>query len=76
MKSMFESFLDQQENNKKEQIRSKFFPFSGNEDKYDVYLILRRNNDRGEPDKSEMLCWCNVLKFGDPFWETLETKKP
>ena len=72
LKSMFESFLEQQEKKKegaKEQIRSKFSPLiSGNEDKYEIYIIVRQFDDGGKPQEHPMLCWRNILKFNDPFW--------
>ena len=78
LKSMFESFLEQQEKKKegtKEQIRSKFSPLiPGNEDKYETYIIVRQNNDRGKPYGHPMLCWRNVLKFDDPFWAENQTQ--
>ena len=49
---------------------------------YDTYIILGcvRNTHDKEYFNSKMTAigtyWCNVLKFNDPFWETLETKKP
>ena len=78
LKAMFESFLEQQEKNgngKKEQIRSKFLPLiSGNEDKYEIYIIVRQNDDGGKPQEHPILCWRNVLKFDDPFWAENQTQ--
>jgi len=78
LKSMFESFLEQQEKKKegtKKRIRSKFSPLiPGNEDKYDIYIIVRQNNDGGKPYGHPILCWRNVLKFNDPFWKEDQTQ--
>ena len=51
---------------------------------YDIYIIF--GYCRNVPDYDKIFAnsfatglgshWCNVLKFGDPFWKTLETKKP
>ena len=54
------------------------------DEKYDIYIILGycRNVPEYEKIFSNSfatglgLHWCNVLKFGDLFWTTLETKKP
>jgi len=45
---------------------------------YDVYLVVIDSGlfYSGTESTHKSLCWRNVLKFGDPFWETLETKKP
>ena len=51
---------------------------------YDIYIIF--GYCRNVPDYDKIFAnsfatglgshWCNVLKFNDPFWKTLETKKP
>ena len=52
------------------------------DENYDIYIIFGcvRNTHDKEYFNSKMTAigtyWCNVLKFNDPFWETLETKKP
>ena len=49
---------------------------------YDIYIIFGcvSNMHNEEYSNSRMtvlgMYWCNVLKFGDSFWEKLETKKP
>jgi len=51
---------------------------------YDIYVIWGYCRNVPEYDKIFANSfatglgshWCNVLKFGDPFWKTLETKKP
>ena len=50
---------------------------------YDVYLVIidsglfEHSDGSNFPESTDKdFCWCNVLKFGDSFWETLETKKP
>jgi len=50
---------------------------------YDVYLVIidsglfEHSDGSNFPESTDKdFCWCNVLKFGDSFWKTLETKKP
>jgi hypothetical protein len=49
---------------------------------YDIYIVIGYvSNDLEKEQFNSFVTalgtyWCNVLKFGDPFWEKLETKKP
>ena len=49
---------------------------------YDIYIVIGYvSNDLEKEQFNSFVTalgtyWCNALKFGDPFWETLETKKP
>ena len=43
---------------------------------YDVYLVVIDSGlfRSGTESTHKSLCWCNVLKFGDPFWAENQTQ--